>query len=381
MDDSTLNASTISSKALLDGLIRLHEASTVKKACQAAFDIITAHMPCGGVFAVLRPLEFELPALASKPQFNSFMQRYIETDHRYDIWLKRSPVHPRVTVVRHSDYTPHAVLVRSKFYRVVLQRIGCEHGTSIAIWRANTWLATFTIVRTAAQGDFAAQDLAFLRLLHPHLALAIKRHAHQQEQNLIHRTLDFFADRSQQGVIVLNWNLDPLYFNRAARELTQLWAGNRHRKTTGSITLGPELREAIERLIPTIEASKPNRPLAPRSLHLRSLIHRHEDRRWLARISFIPSKTLTYSKGSFLITLSSVPVTEAKTALHLEKLSRRELECVRLASAGLTNTAIAKKLGISPFTVRNQLSSAFHKLGVKSRHEITPSVLRMVDGE
>ena len=232
----------------------------------------------------------------------------------------------------------------SKFYRVVLQRINAEHGASIAIWRANTWLATFTLARTAAQGDFSVKDVAFLRLLHPHLALVLKRHAQHQEQNLIFRARDVFVERSQQGVIVLNWNRDPLYFNRAARELTQLWSGNRHRKSSGSLTLGAELREAIERLIPTIEASKPNRPLTPRALHLRSIIHRHEDRRWLARITFIPAKALTYSKGSFLVTLSSVPLTEAKKALHFERLSPTRNGMPPARGHGLTNAAIATKL-------------------------------------
>jgi DNA-binding CsgD family transcriptional regulator len=48
-------------------------------------------------------------------------------------------------------------------------------------------------------------------------------------------------------------------------------------------------------------------------------------------------------------------------------LSRAEGEVVRLALRGLRNAAIAEARGASPRTVRNQLASAYAKLGVGSR--------------
>jgi DNA-binding NarL/FixJ family response regulator len=42
---------------------------------------------------------------------------------------------------------------------------------------------------------------------------------------------------------------------------------------------------------------------------------------------------------------------------------------LRLVTAGLGNAAIAVRLGVSPKTVRNQVSTVLTKLGVTSRTE------------
>jgi DNA-binding NarL/FixJ family response regulator len=48
-------------------------------------------------------------------------------------------------------------------------------------------------------------------------------------------------------------------------------------------------------------------------------------------------------------------------------LTRREHEIVRLATAGLTNQAIASELAITQGTVKLHLHNIYQKLGVKRR--------------
>jgi len=48
-------------------------------------------------------------------------------------------------------------------------------------------------------------------------------------------------------------------------------------------------------------------------------------------------------------------------------LTARELDVLRLAAQGMTNTAIADRLGIRPETVKTHLSRAFERLGAKDR--------------
>jgi DNA-binding NarL/FixJ family response regulator len=50
-------------------------------------------------------------------------------------------------------------------------------------------------------------------------------------------------------------------------------------------------------------------------------------------------------------------------------LSPREREILELLAQGLTNTAIAEKLTLSPKTIRNQVSNIFSKLQVATRSE------------
>lgn len=52
-----------------------------------------------------------------------------------------------------------------------------------------------------------------------------------------------------------------------------------------------------------------------------------------------------------------------------DRLTRREIQCVRLAGEGLTNKEIARRLGsaIAYKTVSNHLSNAYSKLGTSDR--------------
>jgi DNA-binding CsgD family transcriptional regulator len=62
---------------------------------------------------------------------------------------------------------------------------------------------------------------------------------------------------------------------------------------------------------------------------------------------------------------------EQPRRIRTKYLSAREIQVVQLAATGLTNEAIADRLGISPRTVQTQLRNAMKKTGAKNRAELT----------
>lgn len=66
---------------------------------------------------------------------------------------------------------------------------------------------------------------------------------------------------------------------------------------------------------------------------------------------------------------------EARGALDPAALSHREREALGLASAGLANADIARRMCLAESTVKSHLASVFSKLGVHSREEATALVL------
>ena len=53
----------------------------------------------------------------------------------------------------------------------------------------------------------------------------------------------------------------------------------------------------------------------------------------------------------------------------LDALSRREVEVLRLTALGLTNTEVARRLGVTVHGVKFHLASVYRKLGAGNRTE------------
>jgi DNA-binding NarL/FixJ family response regulator len=65
---------------------------------------------------------------------------------------------------------------------------------------------------------------------------------------------------------------------------------------------------------------------------------------------------------------------ERRIDLRRHGLSQRERDVVKLAARGMRNAEIAGELSLAPSTVKRHLSSAYAKVGVRSREEL-PAVL------
>jgi DNA-binding NarL/FixJ family response regulator len=71
---------------------------------------------------------------------------------------------------------------------------------------------------------------------------------------------------------------------------------------------------------------------------------------------------------------------ELRTALVKPSLSAREKQVMGMVVMGFTNGEIARKLVVAESTVKSHLSSAFSKLGVRSRSEATALILDSSSG-
>jgi LuxR family maltose regulon positive regulatory protein len=67
--------------------------------------------------------------------------------------------------------------------------------------------------------------------------------------------------------------------------------------------------------------------------------------------------------------LGSAPAPEAPPPSSGEELSDRELEVLRAVAGGLSNAEAARRLYLSPFTVKKHLENIYGKLGVRNRTE------------
>ena len=355
-------------------LIRIHEADKLDKLAKALFALVDYLMPSQFCNLLFRPLEFELPCRFHPTKYKPVVDAYMERNHKDDIWLERSPVHPGVTVVRHGDFTSQEILHRSAFYRNVLQPLDSEYGASVVAWRGNTWLSTLTIMHNREQGEFTDEQMEELKAMHPHFECVIRRMAGYQESRLIHSSLSRFISDLPTASVVLDWNLKPLHFSALAAQLCFQWKHGARAslfKAPKNFQVPGDILAAVERMRPPVSNEKSSQHKPPRAPS--RAVHFHPRIRWLsASIEFLPSRTLSLTKGTFLVTLNEDPVSHKGMSIShkINQLSPRERECALLAAEGLHNNEIGKRLGKSPITVRNQLTSIFSKLGLDSRHKL-----------
>jgi DNA-binding CsgD family transcriptional regulator len=363
-------------------LVRLHEVDDAGKLAKAIFELIGTCISYQFLLLLFRPLEFELPCRLHPLKYKPLVDEYMADAHNEDIWLKRSPVNPHVTIVRHSDYTPTSILHRSVFYKKLLRRCEAEYGASVVAWRDTTWLATLTVMRNKQQGDFSDEQMEELQALQPHFACVIRRMAKHQETRLIDSSLRHFMSSLPTATLILDWNLKVMHYNSTASHLCSQWKNGAHTsffKAPRRIQVPGDILAELEHMRPSIMAQKWGQgPGGRRSMHFD---YRHPSTHWLsASIEFLPSRSLSLSKGTFLVTLKEEHSSNRDGLLSdkLSQLTRRERECALLAAQGLHNRDIASKLGKSEITVRNQLSSIYRKLGIDTRHKLIAAFARLV---
>jgi len=357
-------------------LAAIHEAPNTARLGRAAFDLISSRLPNELLFIALLPIKFELPSLFSEPKYKEVCDNYVRHTNRYDIWLRRSPIGPTVKAVRHSDYTPYAVLQRSSFFKEVMVPLNSHFGASIVAWEKDQWLATLTIFRNLQQGDFTDHEMQFLLNWQTHFQVAVRRLASAKEERLDEHSLASFLWDLPTAALMFDWELTHRHHNAVAVELCRLWmnkaAGGRAKLSHHRLLIPHDLVAAMEALKPTIEKAKLSRPGPLKPIELKTVFH-PEIEGLLAKIYFIPSKSLTLSRGRFLIQLHHETVTgglRASSLSRLTHLTRRERETALHAARGLSNFEIGRALHKSPGTVKVQLGHVFKKLKVKSRTQL-----------
>jgi len=362
-------------------LVRLHEVDDVAKLAKATFELIEVQFPYQFLILLFRPLEFELPCRFFPVKYKPVVDEYMAESHKHDIWLRRSPVNPNVSVVRHSDYTPQSLLRRSAYYKKVLVPLDSEYGASVVAWRDTTWLATLTVMRNKEQGDFSDEEMKELQALQPHFACVIRRMARYQESRLVDSSVRHFISSLPTATLILDWNLKVLHYNSTASHVCSQWKNGTHTsffKAPRRIQVPGDILAELEHMRPSIMAQKwGNGPRGRRSMHID---YHHPTTPWLsASIEFLASRSLTLSKGTFLVTLKEDHSSNrgGTSSDKINQLSRRERECALLAAQGLHNRDIARKLGKSEITVRNQLSSIYRKLGIDTRHKLIAAFARL----
>ena len=83
-----------------------------------------------------------------------------------------------------------------------------------------------------------------------------------------------------------------------------------------------------------------------------------------------------FIQPSLIPLLNSKLIARDLDAEKMDRLSKREIEVLKLVAVGMFNKEIGKKLGISERTVKNHMSSIFKKIDSSDRTQAAVFAIR-----
>jgi DNA-binding CsgD family transcriptional regulator len=251
----------------------------------------------------------------------------------------------------------HDSAIYKQFYRV----IGAEYQMSVTLPAPRPLV--LAIVANRSESDFTERDRTVLNVLRPHLVQAWFNARDQHRFRTLLSAVSDATAASGAEIIILT---DPP-----------------HEVTTGAlITLyryfgrpaadGP-LPARVARWIDS-QQSRWQDVDTPQSLDvLRPLWVRSGERQVVLR--YLPAQA--DHPGAVLLRVEATALQQQ--SLVALGLTQREVEIVKYVTFGDTNAAIARKLHVSPGTVKKHLDNIYAKLGVRSRGRLTAFVLDVVE--
>lgn len=316
---------------------------------------------------------FEAPHRERSPE-------YWESRRRHHLTPKYLQEHPGTLLHRVSDIAPPEQIRGSAFYRQFMQPEGWEYGVTLAFWQKGLTRATLVLYRTAAQGEFTDQECASLESLHPLIEAVLYRMIDQHQQQAVQDTIGDFVRGLPIGLILLNWDLRPVYVNDAGYAQALVWNhGERHHVDARADFRVPlDLRQLCERF--RAAWLQHNGQLGPDSFLQR--VQHPQSAQLKAIVSAQHVRSVSAHRPIFLIRFAGFSSKSRATFQASEgqlqilaQLTPTEREVTLLVRQGLSNQQIANHLHREVCTIKDHLCHIYRKLDVRSRMQLASVLL------
>lgn len=289
-------------------------------------------------------------------------------------WLA---AHPGTPAFRLSDATPLRELRTTTFYDRIMRREGWDKQLVLVSWQEGRPHGALNLFRSPDEPDFSARDLRLADSLQPHFDTALRRVLAHEEAVFLGEHVTRLLDDAPVGLLLLDWELRPLWYNREGAHACAVWNHGERRASALSpkrsfrvpVVVSSACAELRDQWTAGVAADHEGgarpRVLSDDALGLHATV---------AMRTFAPNPLL---RPAFEIQLDyrrprgdrNRPLSPGAVAL-LGRLSAREREVAMRVREGLGTRDIAAELHRSPLTIKTQLAAIFRKLEVRSRTRV-----------
>jgi DNA-binding CsgD family transcriptional regulator len=305
---------------------------------------------------------------ADKSYLNQYADHFWRYDPLFDMQFCPTPDN---LVFKTDDIIPYSRMVELEYYNSFLRPQNLLGELIIRLYIKQNFLGAISLQRFKDRPNFTIKDTRKASLLVPYL-FNIFETAHtffkmNEELTLLEESME----SQNKGIILLDSQYKPLYFNSKARSYCQVLLGVYDQPLSNgdrdNIAIPDLIIQDCLNLTRTLDSQDFPGGLANRILETENQM------RFFVQYFPIASPNRNLQRIRFIIFLNDLTTRGAllEPALIAEQtLSEREKNIAQYASLGLTNKQIAVKLNISPFTVQNHLKNIFEKTGLDSRTKL-----------
>jgi DNA-binding CsgD family transcriptional regulator len=240
-------------------------------------------------------------------------------------------------------------LARSRRWRECAQPAGMGDELRAAVFDDHGCWASFEALRASDDPMFDADDAHLMRD-------AARILARRLRQASVSATDDCGVEAGQTGVLLIDEDLRLQGFTQAARDWFDLLKAREKAEPTA---LPTHVYAVVGRLLAAEAGDDPKRPPRVRV--------RAGDARW----AVIEAARMEGAANAIAVSVHGASAEDILALVaRAHGLTARERELVALVLEGLDTRELAKRMFISPYTVKDHLKSVFDKLGVRSRREL-----------
>jgi DNA-binding NarL/FixJ family response regulator len=302
----------------------------------------------------------------------SYLNQYANYFWRYDPLYNKQFCHePDNLVFKTDDVIPYSQMVKLEYYNSFLRPQNLLGELIIRLYSKDDILGAISLQRFKDHPNFNVRDTQKASLLAPYLINIFETANKLIRINEELLLLEEWMESQDDGIILLNARLKPLYINSKAgffcQQLNSAPEEALLERANTNITIPRMISQDCANLIKT-----QNDNTAIKS-YTNKIINAENQKRYFLQYFPVGLASNDLKLPKFIIFLKEltryehIPEDNFKTE---HKLSKREESITEYAALGLSNKQIAAKLNISPFTVQNHLKNIFEKTGLNSRTKL-----------
>jgi DNA-binding CsgD family transcriptional regulator len=284
--------------------------------------------------------------------------------------MQFSPV-PSNPVFKTDDVIPYSQLINLEYYNSFLRPQNLLGELIIRLYSKDNVFGAISLQRFKEHPNFEKKDTQKASLLVPFLINIFETANRFIKINDERILLEQWMESHSEGIILLDSELQPIFYNSKAKLFCQLLNGMNEKTLYDNASIEISIPQVIvqdcKNLTRPLEHNSPLQNSTNRIINVK-----HKKRYYLQYFPIIsPSPELPVLRFIiFLSELTGYGECAEEILTKQRKLSEREEIIAQYAAIGLSNKQIAEKLCISPYTVQNHLKSVFEKTGLNNRTQL-----------